>query len=89
MSDEEEAEMLMYGGHEASVEILGAGASFQSDKSAAEDIEDLPDILKVCEREVLRLLVLYSALEVDTDISVAAYLLNQLGRGAVQNAAFC
>jgi len=78
MTDEEEAEMLMYGGHEATVEILGAGASYQSAQPAAEDLEDLPDILKVCEREVLRLLVLYSALEVDTDISVAAYLLNQL-----------
>ncbi|SFP92274.1 DNA primase [Hymenobacter arizonensis] len=77
MSDEEEAEMLMYGGHEATVEILGVGVSYQSTPSEAEQ-EDLPDMLKVCEREVLRLLVLYSSLEVETEVSVAAYLLNQL-----------
>ncbi|WP_426059107.1 DNA primase [Hymenobacter sp. B1770] len=77
MSDEEEAEMLMYGGHEATVEILGAGVSYQPTPSDAEK-EDLPDMLQVCEREVLRLLVLYSSLEVETEVSVAAYLLNQL-----------
>ncbi|ALW86257.1 DNA primase [Hymenobacter sedentarius] len=78
MSDEEEAEMLMYGGHEATVEVLGAGATFQPAKAAEQD-EDLPDMLKVCEREVLRLLVLYAGREVEEEISVAAYLLGQLG----------
>ncbi|MBF9239609.1 DNA primase [Hymenobacter sp. BT683] len=79
MSDEEEAEMLMYGGHEATVEVLGAGVSFQPAKPAAADDEDTPDVLKLCEREVLRLLVLYAGREVDPEISVAAYLMGQLG----------
>ena len=35
-------------------------------------------MLQACEREVLRLLVLYAAREVDTDVSVAQYLLGQL-----------
>ena len=79
MSDEEEAEMLMYGGHEATVEILGAGASFQPAKSKTAEADDTPDMLQVCEREVLRLLVLYSAREIEAEVSVAAYLLGQLG----------
>ena len=79
LTDEEEAEMRMYGGTEATVEIPGAGASFQSAPAKAADEEDLPDMLQVCEREVLRLLVLYAPREIDTDISVAAYLLGQLG----------
>ncbi|GAB2723504.1 hypothetical protein GCM10011495_03190 [Hymenobacter frigidus] len=79
MSDEEEAEMLMYGGHEATVEILSAGASFQPAKSRAADADDTPDMLQVCEREVLRLLVLYSGREIEAEMSVAAYLMGQLG----------
>ncbi|GAA3972816.1 DNA primase [Hymenobacter antarcticus] len=79
LSDEEEAEMLMYGGAEATVEILGAGASFQSAKSKADDDDDTPDMLQVCEREVLRLLVLYSGREIEPEMSVAAYLMGQLG----------
>ncbi|WP_239691578.1 hypothetical protein [Hymenobacter lapidarius] len=79
LSDEEEAEMLMYGGQEATVEILGAGVSYQPAKAAAEDEDDQTDVLKLCEREVLRLLVLYAGREVETEISVAAYLLGELG----------
>ncbi|GAB3308951.1 DNA primase [Hymenobacter humi] len=77
MSDEEEAEMLMYGGHEATVEIVGAGVSYQPTKPEAEKDDDLPDMLQVCEREVLRLLVLYAPREVEAEISVAGYLLGQ------------
>ncbi|WP_231590592.1 DNA primase [Hymenobacter terrenus] len=73
MSDEEEAEMLMYGGAEA------AAALETSLQPAAQETEDTPDMLQVCEREVLRLLVLYAGREVDTEISVAAYLMGQLG----------
>ncbi|WP_035562414.1 DNA primase [Hymenobacter sp. IS2118] len=73
MTDEEEAEMLMYGGAEAA-EALGAAAP----ATKAEE-EETPDVLKLCEREVLRLLVLYAGREVDADVSVAAYLLNELG----------
>ena len=79
LSDEEEAEMLMYGGREATVEVLGAGASFQPTKSKAIDADDTPDMLQVCEREVLRLLVLYSGREIEAEMSVAAYLMGQLG----------
>ena len=79
MTDEEEAEMLMYGGAEATVEILGAGASFQSASFKATEDDDTPDMLQVCEREVLRLLVLYSGREIDPEISVAGYLMGQLG----------
>ena len=75
LSPEEEAEMLMYGGHEATVEILGAGVSYQP---VAADDGELPDVLQICEREVLRLLVLYAPREVEAEISVAAYLLSQL-----------
>ncbi|UOQ99977.1 DNA primase [Hymenobacter sp. 5317J-9] len=84
MTDEEEAEMLMYGGHEATVEILGAGASFQPSSAKAEADEDTPDMLQVCEREVLRLLVLYAGREVEEEISVAAYLMGQLGENPLQ-----
>ena len=78
ISPEEEAEMLMYGGSEAvaTVDALSAGAP-QGAANAQQD-DDLPDVLQLCEREVLRLLVLYAPREVDTDISVAAYLLGQL-----------
>ncbi|MBD2720978.1 DNA primase [Hymenobacter armeniacus] len=84
MTDEEEAEMLMYGGHEATVEILGAGASFQPSAAKAEADDDTPDMLQVCEREVLRLLVLYAGREVEEEISVAAYLMGQLGENPLQ-----
>jgi DNA primase len=84
MSDEEEAEMLMYGGAEATVEILGAGASFQSALSKSAEADDTPDMLQVCEREVLRLLVLYSGREIDPEISVAGYLMGQLGEYPLQ-----
>ncbi|MET4073097.1 DNA primase [Hymenobacter sp. UYCo722] len=79
MTDEEEAEMLMYGGAEATVEILGAGASFVTAPARTADDDDTPDMLQVCEREVLRLLVLYSGREIDPEVSVAAYLVGQLG----------
>ena len=79
MTDEEEAEMLMHGGAEATVETSGAGASFQSVPDKAADADDTPDMLHVCEREVLRLLVLYSSREIEPEISVAGYLMDQLG----------
>ena len=78
MSDEEEAEMLLYGGQEATVEILG-GAAFQSVPGKAAEDDDTPDMLQVCEREVLRLLVLYAGREIEPEMSVAGYLMGQLG----------
>jgi len=79
LSPEEEAENAMYGGREATAQILGAGGVAHQPAVAAEDEDDLPDVLKLCEREVLRLLVLYAPREVEAEISVAAYLLGQLG----------
>ena len=70
LSDEEQAEMLMYGGNEAR-EILGGGAEADSN-------DPQTSVLQACEREVLRLLVLYAGREITPEVSVAAYLLGQL-----------
>ena len=77
MTDEEEAEMLLYGGAEAA-EALGGGSSFAA-PAKADELEDTPDMLQVCEREVLRLLVLYAGREIEPEMSVAGYLMGQLG----------
>ena len=79
MTDEEEVEMRLYGSTEATVEILGAGASYQSAPSKVADDDGTPDMLQVCEREVLRLLVLYAGREIEPEVSVAGYLMGQLG----------
>jgi DNA primase len=76
MTDEEEAEMLMYGGAEAAESL---GTSFAAAPPKAADNDPAPDMLQVCEREVLRLLVLYAGREIDNDLSVAGYLMGQLG----------
>ncbi|MBD2767930.1 DNA primase [Hymenobacter sp. BT664] len=78
LSDEEEAEMLMYGGAEATAGMPGASPNYEPGAGTPDEAADLPDLLQTCEREVLRLLVLYAAREVDTEVSVAAYLLGQL-----------
>ena len=71
LTPEQEAEALMYG---ASPEDLGGSA----DAGLAEDMEPVPDVLERCEREVVRLLLLYSAQPLAPDVSVAQYLLEQL-----------
>ncbi|SDX58475.1 DNA primase [Hymenobacter psychrophilus] len=71
LSPEEEAEALMYG---ASPEDLAGGGT----GAATEDMEPVPDILERCEREVVRLLLLYSAQPLAPEVSVAQYLLEQL-----------
>ncbi|MBF9140062.1 DNA primase [Hymenobacter properus] len=76
MTDEEEAEMLMYGGAEAAESL---GNSFAAAPAKAAEQEPMPDMLQVCEREVLRLLVLYAGREIDNEMSVAGYLMGQLG----------
>jgi DNA primase len=75
MTDEEEAEMLMYGGAEAAESL---STPFTVAPKKAEE-EETPDMLQVCEREVLRLLVLYAGREIDPEVSVAGYLMGQLG----------
>ncbi|OGX84416.1 DNA primase [Hymenobacter coccineus] len=74
LTAEEEAEAAMYGAFEPGAP---AAASPAASTEADEDVAQV-DLLKTCEREVLRLLVLYAAREVDTDVSVAQYLLGQL-----------
>jgi DNA primase len=81
MTDEEEAEMLMYGGAEAA-DSLGTAFTAAPKKAAEED--ETPDMLQVCEREVLRLLVLYAGREIEPEISVAGYLMGQLGEYPLQ-----
>ncbi|MFD2717545.1 DNA primase [Hymenobacter monticola] len=76
MTDEEEAEMLMYGGAEAAESLSN---SFASAPAKVAEQEAMPDMLQVCEREVLRLLVLYAGREIDNELSVAGYLMGQLG----------
>ncbi|MGI4883377.1 MAG: DNA primase [Janthinobacterium lividum] len=73
LTPEEEAEAAMYG-------ALEPGAPTAPAVTPAEPAEDAAqtDLLQACEREVLRLLVLYAPREVDTDVSVAQYLLGQL-----------
>ncbi|MCA8830025.1 DNA primase [Hymenobacter pini] len=71
LTPEEEAEALMYG---ASPEDL-AGGDALTDK---EELEPVPDVLAQCEREVVRLLLLYAPQPLAPEVSVAQYLLEQL-----------
>ncbi|MFD1467067.1 DNA primase [Hymenobacter caeli] len=71
LTPEEEAEAAMYGAFEPGAPAVAAPPA------EAEDAEAV-DLLQLCEREVLRLLVLHAARAVDTDVSVAQYLLGQL-----------
>ncbi|MBC6609964.1 DNA primase [Hymenobacter sp. BT507] len=68
LSDEEAAEMLMYG---ATPEELGAA-------TPKEEIEPIEDVLAVCEREIVRLLLLYAPQLLQPEVTVAHYLLAQL-----------
>ncbi|OUJ74284.1 DNA primase [Hymenobacter crusticola] len=71
LSPEDEA--AMYG---ATEELFGPSAA---DATAADpDAEPVPDVLQACEREVVRLLLLYAAQPLAEDISVAQYLFSQL-----------
>ncbi len=71
--------------NEAGEMVSTAITSSPADESGAdeldadEELEPVLDMLQVCEREVLRLLVLYSGREIDPEISVAGYLMGQLG----------
>ena len=73
LTDEEQAEMLMYGGSEA--DLAGATAAPARPESAEE--EAAGNVLQACEQEVLRLLVLYAGREISPEVSVAAYLIGQ------------
>ncbi|MBG8553545.1 DNA primase [Hymenobacter guriensis] len=73
LSPEEEAEALMYG---ASPEDLGGSSAFATEEK--EELEPMPDVLQQCERELVRLLVLYASQPLSPDVAVAQYLLAQL-----------
>jgi len=74
LSPEEEAEALMYG---ATPDDLSGGPNTLT-ADQREDLEPVPDVLEQCEREVVRLLLLYSAQPLAPDVAVAQYLLQQL-----------
>jgi len=70
LSPEDEA--AMYG---ATEELFGP---LEVGPAADPDAEPVPDVLQACEREVVRLLLLYAAQPLAEDISVAQYLFSQL-----------
>ncbi|GGF25914.1 DNA primase [Hymenobacter cavernae] len=72
LSPEDEA--AMYG---ATEELFGPPAASSSLADDSE-VEPVPDVLQACEREVVRLLLLYAAQPLADDISVAQYLFSQL-----------
>ncbi|QNH60585.1 DNA primase [Hymenobacter sediminicola] len=74
LSPEEEAEALMYGA--SPEDLMGGGGDLQT--LTREDLEPVPDVLEQCEREVVRLLLLYSAQPLAPEVAVAQYLLQQL-----------
>ena len=74
ISPEEEAEALMYGA--SPDDLMGGGGDLQN--ATREDLEPIPDVLEQCEREVVRLLLLYSAQPLAPEVAVAQYLLQQL-----------
>ncbi|RSK24102.1 DNA primase [Hymenobacter metallilatus] len=74
LTPEEEAEALMYGA--SPEDLMGGGGDLQT--LTPEELEPVPDVLAQCEREVVRLLLLYSPQPLAPEVSVAQYLLEQL-----------
>ncbi|MET4104998.1 DNA primase [Hymenobacter sp. UYP22] len=74
LTPEEEAEALMYGA--SPEDLMGGGGDLQT--LTREELEPVPDVLEQCEREVVRLLLLYSPQPLAPEVSVAQYLLEQL-----------
>ncbi|MFD2784460.1 DNA primase [Hymenobacter rubripertinctus] len=74
LTPEEEAEALMYGA--SAEDLMGGGGDLGT--LTREDLEPVPDVVEQCEREVVRLLLLYSAQPLTPDVAVAQYLLEQL-----------
>ncbi|SHJ48117.1 DNA primase [Hymenobacter daecheongensis DSM 21074] len=75
MSPEEEAEMAMYGAMPENFATMGGGTITAP---ADDDMEPVPDLVQVCEREIVRLLVLYAAQPLTEEIAVAQYIFGQL-----------
>ena len=74
LTHDEEIEALMYGAQPA--ELQSAGSSTTNEDFG--EFDSVPDVLQTCEREVLRLMILYAPREVEPEISVAAYFISQL-----------
>ena len=72
LSPEEEAEAAMYGAPP------DAFAPQTLDGGTAEDLEPVPDVLQACEREIVRLILLYAPQQLAPEVSVAQYLFGQL-----------
>jgi DNA primase len=72
LSPEEEAEAAMYGAPP------DAFAPQTLDRGAAEEQEPVPDVLQACEREIVRLILLYAPQQLAPEVSVAQYLFGQL-----------
>ena len=70
---QEETEALFYG-----ADITELRQDTESTSVDFGEFDTIPDVLQTCEREVLRLLVLYGPHEVDEGISVAHYLLSEM-----------
>jgi DNA primase len=89
LTPEEEAEVVMYGG--SLMDDLGEGISRSSSASAPAtetartEEDDVPDVLRTCEREILRLLILYAPYEIPgPGYTVAYYLFSQLENTPLQ-----
>ncbi|MBC8084762.1 MAG: DNA primase [Hymenobacter sp.] len=72
LTPDQQAEALRYG---ASPDDLRGNFD---PATIGEDLEPLPDVQEQCEREVVRLLLLYSAQPLAPEVSVAQYLFGQL-----------
>ncbi|WP_375418842.1 DNA primase [uncultured Hymenobacter sp.] len=90
LTPEEEAEVQMYGGSLADALPVGITTSpaFPTPSAggeAAGDEDDVPDVLRSCEREILRLLVLYAPFVIPgPGYTVAYYLFSQLENTPLQ-----
>ncbi len=87
----EAAEAAMYGAAPQDFAGVPGVAPAPADAPVSEDFGDfdvLPDVLTTCEREVLRLLVLHAEREVLPEVSVAAYLIEQVGEAPLTNPLF-
>ncbi|MCC2545013.1 DNA primase [Hymenobacter sp. BT175] len=92
LTDEEMAEAAMYG---ATPEDLAGGYSSSGSSAGAtapghmgDDMEPIGDVLQTCEREIIRLLVLYAPQPLAPDLSVAHYLFAQLDDTPLQTPLF-
>ncbi|TGE28788.1 DNA primase [Hymenobacter metallicola] len=80
LSPEEEAEMAMYGASPDELAAAGGSSAAEADT----ELEPVPDLQQACEREVVRLLLLYAAQPLTEDMAVAQYIFGQLEETPLQ-----